>query len=86
MQATSVLPPSIPLEITLPTALELCQLGLATLVDIRQSFEIEMKGAIPNTLHIPMFEMKVMLGDALDDSPFPSFLRGTRPFELLPCR
>jgi rhodanese-related sulfurtransferase len=67
MQATSVLPPSIPLEITLPTALELCQLGLATLVDIRQSFEIEMKGAIPNTLHIPMFEMKVMLGDALDE-------------------
>jgi rhodanese-related sulfurtransferase len=47
--------------------LELCQLGLATLVDIRQSFEIEMKGAIPNTLHIPMFEMKVMLGDALDE-------------------
>lgn len=70
MQATSVLPPSvsaIPLEITLPTALEMCQLGLATLVDIRQSFEIEMKGAIPNTIHIPMFEMKVMLGDALDE-------------------
>ena len=56
-----------PLEITLPTALELCQLGLATLVDIRQTFEIEMKGAIPNTIHIPMFEMKVMLGDTLTE-------------------
>ena len=37
------------LEITLPTALELCRLGLATMIDIRQSFEIEMKGAIPDT-------------------------------------
>ncbi len=63
----SASPAAIPLEITLPTALELCQLGLATLVDIRQSFEIDMKGAIPNTIHIPMFEMKVMLGDALDE-------------------
>ena len=38
------------LEITLPTALELCRLGLATMIDIRQSFEIEMKGAIPDTM------------------------------------
>jgi rhodanese-related sulfurtransferase len=55
------------LEITLPTALELCQLGLATMIDIRQSFEIEMKGAIPDTVHIPMFEVKRMLGHALTD-------------------
>lgn len=52
---------------SLPSALELCQLGLAALVDIRQSFEIEMKGAIPDTIHIPMFEMKIMLGDALTE-------------------
>ena len=55
------------LEITLPTALELCQLGLATMIDIRQSFEIEMKGAIPDTVHIPMFEVKRMLGHVLTD-------------------
>lgn len=55
------------LEITLPTALELCRLGMATMIDIRQSFEIEMKGAIPDTIHIPMFEVKVMLGHALTE-------------------
>jgi len=55
------------LEITLPAALELCRLGLATMIDIRQSFEIEMKGAIPDTVHIPMFEVKVMLGDTLTE-------------------
>ena len=55
------------LEVTLPTAMELCQLGLATLIDIRQLFEIELKGAIPDTVHIPMFEVKVMLGDTLTE-------------------
>ena len=55
------------LEITLPTALEMCRLGLATMIDIRQSFEIEMKGAIPDTVHIPMFEVKRMLGHTLTD-------------------
>ena len=55
------------LEISLPAALELCRLGLATMIDIRQQFEIEMKGAIPDTVHIPMFEVKRMLGDALSD-------------------
>jgi len=55
------------LEITLPTAMELCRLELATMIDIRQSFEIDMKGAIPGTVHIPMFEVKRMLGDALTE-------------------
>jgi rhodanese-related sulfurtransferase len=55
------------LEISLPTALELCHLGMATMIDIRQSFEIEMKGAIPNTVHIPMFEVKIMLGHTLTE-------------------
>ncbi len=55
------------LEISLPSALELCQLGLATMIDIRQSFEIEMKGAIPNTVHIPLFEVKRMLGHSLSE-------------------
>ncbi|MCU0812979.1 MAG: rhodanese-like domain-containing protein [Burkholderiaceae bacterium] len=55
------------LEISLPTALELCRLGLGTMIDIRQSFEIEMKGAIPDTVHIPLFEVKAMLGDTLTE-------------------
>jgi rhodanese-related sulfurtransferase len=55
------------LELTLPTALELCGLGLATMIDIRQSFELEMKGAIPGAVHIPMFEVKQMLGHSLTE-------------------
>jgi rhodanese-related sulfurtransferase len=55
------------LEISLTTAQELCQLGLATMIDIRQSFEIDLKGAIPGTVHIPMFEVKVMLGHTLTE-------------------
>lgn len=47
--------------------MELCRLGLATMIDIRQSFEIEMKGAIPDTVHIPMFEVKLMLGHTLTE-------------------
>ena len=55
------------LEVSLPTALELCRLGLATMIDIRQSFEIDLKGAIPDSVHIPLFEVKVMLGHALTE-------------------
>ena len=55
------------LEISLPTSLELCRLGLATMIDIRQSFEIEMKGAIPEAVHIPLFEVKLMLGHTLTE-------------------
>ncbi len=55
------------LEMSLPTALELTRLGLATMIDIRQTFEIEMKGAIPDSLHIPLFEVKVLLGHALSE-------------------
>jgi hypothetical protein len=36
------------LEISLGSSLELCRLGLATMIDIRQFFEIEVKGAIPD--------------------------------------
>lgn len=54
-------------EISLGNALELCELGLATLVDIRQAFEIELKGAIPGTVHIPLFEVKLLLGHALTE-------------------
>ncbi len=55
------------LEISLPSAMELCKLGLATMIDIRQTFELEVKGTIPDTVHIPMFEVKRMLGDSLNE-------------------
>lgn len=44
------------MEISLASALELSWLGLGTLVDVRQSLEIEHKGAIPSSVHIPLFE------------------------------
>lgn len=56
------------LEISLASAMELCQLGMATMIDIRQGFEIQMKGAIPDTVHIPMFEVKRLLGDKLTEN------------------
>ncbi|HNG79834.1 MAG TPA: rhodanese-like domain-containing protein [Burkholderiaceae bacterium] len=55
------------LEISLPAAFELCRLGMATMIDIRQLFEIEMKGEIPGTVHIPLFEVKLMLGHSLTE-------------------
>ena len=47
--------------------MELCRLGLGTMVDIRPAFEIELKGAIPGTVHIPLFEVKQLLGHALTE-------------------
>ncbi len=55
------------LEISLPSALELTALKLAILIDIRQGFEIEMKGAIPGAVHIPLFDVKKLLGDKLTE-------------------
>lgn len=59
--------PEPKVEISLGNALELCELSLATLVDIRQAFEIELKGAIPGTVHIPLFEVKLLLGHVLSE-------------------
>jgi rhodanese-related sulfurtransferase len=56
------------LEISLSGALEIARLKLGTLVDIRQGFEIQMKGAIPDAVHIPMFEVKRLLGDKLTEN------------------
>ena len=55
------------LEISFASPTELCRLGLGTMVDIRQTFEIEMKGSIPGTVHIPLFEVKQLLGHALSE-------------------
>jgi rhodanese-related sulfurtransferase len=56
-----------PLEISLGSALELSKLGLGTLVDIRQAFELSLKGEIPDTVHIPLFEVKQLLGHRLSE-------------------
>jgi rhodanese-related sulfurtransferase len=55
------------LEISLSASLELCRLGMGTLVDIRQAFELDMKGTVPGAEHIPLFEVKRMLGHALSE-------------------
>ncbi|MBU6260253.1 MAG: sulfurtransferase [Burkholderiales bacterium] len=60
-------PEDAAVEISLASALEVWRLGLATLVDIRQAFEIELKGAIPGTVHIPLFEVKRLLGHELSE-------------------
>lgn len=67
MDAATPEPAGERLEISLSGAQELCRLGLGTMIDIRQAFEIEMKGAIPDTVHVPLFEVKQMLGHALSE-------------------
>ena len=53
------------LEISLASSLELRRLGLATIFDIRQAFELQMKGTVPDTVHVPLFEVKRILGQSL---------------------
>ena len=55
------------LEISLPSAIELSQLGLGTMIDIRQAFELDLKGRIPGTVHMPLVEVKTLLGDTLTE-------------------
>ncbi|MDE2370083.1 MAG: sulfurtransferase [Burkholderiales bacterium] len=64
---TPLSPEDAAVEISLASALEIWRLGLATMVDIRQAFEIELKGAIPGTVHIPLFEVKRLLGHELTE-------------------
>ena len=69
------------LEISLASAMKLSALGLGTLIDIRQAFEIEIKGAVPGTVHIPMFEVKRMLGHNLSEDE-QDILDAGRPTEI----
>jgi rhodanese-related sulfurtransferase len=69
------------IEISLSAALELCHLGLGTMIDIRQAFEIDMKGAIPDTVHVPLFEVKQLLGHALTEDE-QEVLDAGRPTDL----
>ena len=67
MSTTLPPPDSPPLEISLAGALELCHLGMGTMIDIRQAFEIDLKGAIPDTVHVPLCEVKLLLGHSLTE-------------------
>jgi rhodanese-related sulfurtransferase len=67
MHTDNASPADATLEMSLATALELCRLGLGTMIDIRQAFEIDLKGAIPKTVHVPLCEVKLMLGHSLTE-------------------
>jgi rhodanese-related sulfurtransferase len=53
------------LEISVATALELQRLNLAALLDIRQKFELEIQGEIPEASFLPLFHFKKILGHTL---------------------
>ncbi len=53
------------LEMSVSTALELQRLKLASLIDIRQKFELEIQGEIPGASFLPLFHFKKMLGQTL---------------------
>ena len=55
----------IPLEMSVPTAIELISLKLACLIDIRQEFELELEGKITGACSIPLFRFKQLLGHEL---------------------
>ena len=56
-----------PLECDADAAFGLVQAGSAHMIDIRQPFELELKGALPGALHMPFFHFKQHIGMRLDD-------------------
>lgn len=55
------------LECSADQALAMACEGAACLIDIRQTFELELKGALPGALHVPFFNFKQHLGLDLDE-------------------
>lgn len=55
------------LEISPGSAAEISKLGIGCLIDIRQNFELEIKGSIPEAMHIPFFKVKKFLGYTLTE-------------------
>ena len=49
------------------TALELVGLGLATLIDVRQPFELECSGGLPCAENVPLLQFKQALGRTLSE-------------------
>ncbi len=58
---------AIPLEIDTNIARELLQLRIATLIDVRQPFELEVEGTVEGAETIPLFDFKKLLGHTLTD-------------------
>ncbi|WP_202717157.1 rhodanese-like domain-containing protein [Thiothrix subterranea] len=58
---------AVPMDVTPTTTMEMCGLGLACLIDIRQAFELEIKGEIPRATHIPFFNVKQFFGFQLSE-------------------
>jgi len=56
-----------PTDVSPATAVEMATLGLACLIDIRQTFELDIKGSIPHATHIPFFNVKQFLGFQLTE-------------------
>lgn len=56
-----------PTEITPETALELIGLGLATMIDVRQPYELEYGGCLRCAENIPLLHFKQTLGHVLTD-------------------
>ncbi|MFN4263360.1 MAG: rhodanese-like domain-containing protein [Thioalkalivibrionaceae bacterium] len=53
------------IEVDPDLAVALIGLRLATLIDIRQPFEIELKGATPGAIEVPFFHLQHRLGSQL---------------------
>lgn len=59
--------PPRPTEITPETALELIGLGLATMIDVRQPFELDRGGCLRCAENIPLLHFKQTLGHGLNE-------------------
>ena len=55
------------LEMSVTTAVELVQLSLGCLIDIRQPFELESEGEITAATVLPLFQFKKSLGHILTE-------------------
>ena len=55
------------IEVSAQTACEMHKFGMALLIDIRQKFELQMKGSIEGAIHIPFFNAKKALGVPLSE-------------------
>jgi rhodanese-related sulfurtransferase len=55
------------IEISTAAAKELLSLGMGTLIDIRQPFELMLEGEVGDALPVPLFRFKQLLGQALSD-------------------
>ncbi|MEQ1591501.1 MAG: rhodanese-like domain-containing protein [Thiobacillaceae bacterium] len=61
------MPIPLPTEMTPETALELIGLGLATMIDVRQPFELALSGCLRCAESIPLFNLQQALGHALSE-------------------